>query len=245
MRIDKYLFEKNLAKSRSYAAVMIAEGIVFCNGKKVLKPSLDISEADSVTIQGEKLRYVSRGGLKLEAALSAFQISVSYAVCVDIGSSTGGFTDCLLQNGASRIYAIDSGSGQLHESLKNDPRVISMENTNVRYLTNGSLPESCDIAVCDVSFISQTLLHPNIAALLKDGAQFITLIKPQFEVGRAGIGKNGLVKSDVLRRDACDKVIASAKAHGFELVQLIDSPIVGGDGNHEFLAQFSFYKNHS
>ena len=241
MRIDKYLFEKGLAKSRSYAATLITDGKVYCNGKLVTKPSLDVNETDEIELRGEILCYVSRGGLKLERALEEFEIDPSGLICADIGSSTGGFTDCLLQNGALRIYAIDSGSQQLHESLRCNERVVSMENTNVRYMTKDSLPESCDLAVCDVSFISQTLLHQSIASLLKNGASFVSLIKPQFECGRQALNKNGIVKTDSFRNDACNKVIASASYHGFELVKLITSPIEGGDGNIEFLAHFRFY----
>ena len=243
MRIDKYLFEKGLAKSRSYAATMIDEKMVFCNGTLITKASYDVSDTDRVEIQGEILKYVSRGGLKLEKALTYFNIDPKGYVCADIGASTGGFTDCILQNGASRVYAIDSGSEQLDQKLRNDPRVISMENTNVRFMTAESLPEPCDIAVCDVSFISQTLLHPNIAAILKDSGIFLTLIKPQFEVGKSGLSKNGIVKSDDMRNKAKNAVIASAEANRFKLVGITESPIRGGDGNIEYLAYFRLNKN--
>lgn len=241
MRIDKYLFEQNLAKSRSYAHVMIEEGLVYCNGQKITKSSFSVSDSDKIEIRGETLRYVSRGGLKLEGALKSFGIAVTDLVAADIGASTGGFTDCLLQNGAKRVYAIDSGTDQLHQSLRNDSRVIVMENCNVRYLKREDLPETCDIAVCDVSFISQTLLHYPIASILSDGAFFITLIKPQFEVGREGLGKGGIVKNDLFRKKACDTVIASCESLGFSLISLIDSPITGGDGNHEYLALFGYH----
>ena len=240
MRIDKYLFEKQYAKSRSYAATMIADGLVFCNGSQVLKASLEVCESDHIEIRGEILRYVSRGGLKLEGALMTFGIDVEDYVCIDVGSSTGGFTDCLLQRGAKRVYAVDSGSCQLHEKLSHDPRVIVMENTNVRYMTEDALPELCDIAVCDVSFISQTLLHRTITMFLKEGAQFVTLIKPQFEVGREGLGKKGIVKNDSFRQKACDRVIESCSSLGLELIAMMDSPIEGGDGNREFLAHFRY-----
>lgn len=240
MRIDKYLSEKGLAKSRSYAAILISEKSVYCNGKLVLKPSFDVTDDDKVEIRGQKLLYVSRGGLKLEGALNAFKIDVRDMVCADIGASTGGFTDCLLQRGAKRVYAIDTGSSQLHESLRKDPRVISMENRNVRYMQATDLPETCDLAVCDVSFISQTLLHQNIASFLKEGGLFITLIKPQFECGRQGLGKNGLVKNDTIRVNACERVIQSASIHRFTLIGMTDSPIEGGDGNKEFLACFRY-----
>jgi len=241
MRIDKYLFEKNLAKSRSYAQTMITEGVVYCNGKQVAKPSFEVNENDHIEIRGEILRYVSRGGLKLEGALKSFQIDVNGLICADIGASTGGFTDCLIQHGAKKVYAIDSGSSQLHASLLNDPRVTSMENCNMRYFDRNAIAETCDLAVCDVSFISQTLLHGKIASLLKDGGYFITLIKPQFEVGKNGIGKGGIVKSDELRKGACERVIESCRVFHLSLVSLIDSPIEGGDGNHEYLALFRYH----
>lgn len=242
MRIDKYLYEQGYAKSRSYALTMINQNIVYCNGKSVTKASLNVSENDVIEIRGEILKYVSRGGLKLEKALKHFNVTVNGAICVDIGASTGGFTDCLLQEGASRVYAIDSGREQLASKLRADPRVISIENTNVRFIDENTLPEQCDVAVCDVSFISQTLLHTNIAMLLKDSATFITLIKPQFEVGRSGLSKHGIVKNDDLRRAAQTKVIESATACGFKLLGLTDSPIQGGDGNLEYLACFQYHK---
>ncbi len=242
MRIDKYLFEKGLSKSRSYAATMIEENLVYCNGKLVNKAAFDVTDKDTVEIRGEVLKYVSRGGLKLEEALKYFKINVNNFVCADIGASTGGFTDCLLQAGASRVYALDSGSGQLHPTLRNNPRVVSMENTNVRFVNETTLPESCDIAVCDVSFISQTFLHRNIAALLKNNGIFITLIKPQFEVGKNGLSKHGIVKNDELRIKAQNWVIASATACHFDLIGMTDSPIRGGDGNLEYLACFQLHK---
>lgn len=242
MRIDKYLFEKGFAKSRSYALTMIKEKMVYCNGKPALKASIDVTENDTVEIRGEILKYVSRGGLKLEKALDFFKIDVTDLVCADIGASTGGFTDCLLQAGAARVYALDSGSQQLDAKLRGDPRVVSIENTNVRFVDQSTLPESCDIAVCDVSFISQTLLHPNIAMLLKDEGIFITLIKPQFEVGKNGLSKHGIVKSDELRTKARTQVIDSASCCHFELIGITDSPIQGGDGNVEYLACFRYRK---
>ena len=242
MRIDKYLFEKGLAKSRSYAVTMINENMVYCNGKPVTKPSFEVNDGDTVEIRGEILKYVSRGGLKLEGALDVFEIDVKDKVCVDIGASTGGFTDCLLQRGATRVYALDSGRGQLDPKLQKDSRVVSMENINVRFVSSTALPESCDLAVCDVSFISQTLLHNSIASLLKDGADFITLIKPQFEVGKAGLSKHGIVKDEAFRQKAKNWVIASATANRFRLFGIIDSPIRGGDGNLEYLAHFRYYK---
>lgn len=238
MRIDRYLFEKGYAKSRTRASAMISEGIVTVNGICVTKPSLDVDECDKVEITGEVLRYVSRGGLKLEAALSAFQLDVCHGVAIDIGASTGGFTDCLLQNGCAKVYAVDSGSNQLDPSLASLDSVVSMENCNARYLTVNDIGELCDIAVCDLSFISQTLLHAVIADLVKPNGVFVSLVKPQFEVGRERLGKGGIVKNEKHRQYAIERVVMSASSCGFTLKGVIPSPITGGDGNTEYLACF-------
>ena len=238
MRIDRHLFEKGLAKSRTRASAMITEGIVFVNGVCVTKSSFEVRETDKIEIQGETLRYVSRGGLKLEAALKAFSIDVTGAIAIDIGASTGGFTDCLLQNGCAKVYAVDSGSHQLAPSLLNLPSVVSMENCNARYLTQNDIGELCDIAVCDLSFISQTLLHSVVAQLVKPNGVFVSLIKPQFEVGRGRLGKGGVVKEEKYRQEAIDKVMNSAECCGFSARGIIVSPITGGDGNTEYLACF-------
>ena len=241
IRLDVLLVEKGFVESRQKAQTTIMSGLVFVNNQKVDKPGTNVAEDAEIEVRGNALKYVSRGGLKLEGALMTFGIDVEDYVCIDVGSSTGGFTDCLLQRGAKRVYAVDSGSCQLHEKLSHDPRVIVMENTNVRYMTEDALPELCDIAVCDVSFISQTLLHRTITTFLKDGAQFVTLIKPQFEVGREGLGKKGIVKNDSFRQKACDRVIESCASLGLVLIAMMDSPIEGGDGNREFLAHFRYY----
>ena len=238
MRIDRYLFENGFAKSRTRASAMIAGGTVFMNGVCVTKPSLEVGMSDKIEIRGEVLRYVSRGGLKLEAAISSFEIDVSDKVAIDIGASTGGFTDCLLQNGCAKVYAVDSGSNQLDASLAVNDSVISMENCNARYLTINDIGELCDIAVCDLSFISQTLLHPVIAELVKPNGIFVSLIKPQFEVGRERLGKGGIVKNEKHRQYAIEKVIMSASSCGFTLRGIIPSPITGGDGNTEYLVCF-------
>lgn len=238
MRIDRCLFEKGFAESRTKASAMIADGIVFCNGKQVTKASFDVPDDAVIELRGQSLAYVSRGGLKMEGALNAFCLDVAGMVALDFGASTGGFTDCLLQRGCQKVYAIDSGSDQLHERLRSDSRVISLENRNARYLTFDDIGEYADLAVCDLSFISQTLLHFVIASLLKHGGIFISLIKPQFEVGREGLGKGGIVKNEKMRMIAVDKVVASAESVGFALQKIIPSPITGGDGNLEYLAYF-------
>ena len=238
MRLDKYLAENGLADSRTRAAQMIEAGLIRVIGTVQKKPSFDVLEGAAVEATGDLLPYVSRGGLKLKGALDAFSISPKGMVCADIGASTGGFTDCLLQEGAVKVYAIDSGRDQLHEKLRSDPRVVSMESFNARGLTPAHLGETVDLAVTDVSFISQTLLHEAIASILKDGGIFISLIKPQFEVGRENLGKGGIVKNPKARRDAARRVLVSAMAAGLALIAVITSPITGGDGNIEYLAYF-------
>ncbi len=254
MRADVFLVANGHADSRTLAQKLIAEGVVTVDGRTLRKPSEEIADGEHTVTVGvtATTRYVGRGGLKLEAALRAFPVEVRGAVVADIGASTGGFTDCLLQNGAARVFAVDSGHGQLHPTLRSDPRVVSAEGVNARYLTAAELArmeaerspsgsafdghvEGC---VMDVSFISQTLLHPAVADILVPGGWFIALIKPQFELGGRALGKGGIVKSDKDRRAAVERVTASAGACGLEVISVIDSPIEGGDGNREFLAYF-------
>ncbi len=239
MRADLFLVEKGIAKSRKKAQDMINEGIVYVDGIKLDKASKNIEDAD-VEIRGEIMPYVSRGGLKLKGAIESFKLDVSDKVCLDVGASTGGFTDCLLQEGASKVYAVDCGHGQLDPELERDIRVISIEGCNARDISKRIIPEEIDVCVMDVSFISQTLIHPALASVLKCGAEFITLIKPQFEVGRSNIGKNGIVKDEKARQKAIDKVIESASACGFSFVDKIVSPIKGGDGNTEYIGRFRY-----
>lgn len=237
MRADIYLVEKGVFESRSRASRAIAQGFVSIDGKAVAKPSEDVKDGEhSVTVmQNEK--YVSRGGLKLEAALENFGISPEGLDCIDVGASTGGFTDCLLQNGAARVLAVDSGRGQLHGSIAEDARVTSLESFNARYLSRDGVGEF-SFAVMDVSFISQTLIHPALADVLCDGGRLVTLVKPQFEAGRGALGKNGIVRSPRDREGAILKVIESAQTCGFSLIGVMRSPIEGGDGNVEYLAAF-------
>ncbi len=239
-RLDLYLFENGLAQSRSLAAKLVRAGLVRVEGKVIKKPSYPVSPEDRVDVEkGDLTKYVSRGGLKLEAALSAFQISPSGLQCADIGASTGGFTDCLLQNGAAKVYAVDSGSSQLHESLRGREEVISMENTNARFLDEGSFGK-VDLVVMDVSFISQRLLYPAVAKILKQGGAFISLIKPQFEVGRENVGSGGVVRNEKARLACIEALLLAAKKYGLEMKATIPSPITGGDGNTEYLALFQF-----
>ena len=237
MRADSYLTVNGFVESRTRAARLISEGKILIDGKKIAKPSEEIVDCEHEILITEADAYVGRGGLKLEAALEGFGIDVSGKRCIDVGASTGGFTDCLLQNGAATVYAVDSGRGQLHSSLLSDPRVVNIEGYNARELSSYELG-IFDIAVMDVSFISQTLIHPALATVLRDGAVFISLIKPQFEAGRSALGKNGIVKNKKDREAAILKVVESAGICGFELSGLKNSPITGGDGNREYLALF-------
>ena len=209
MRFDLFLVEKAYAESRQKAQRLIKNGCVSVDGKVMTKPAEDI-DADAEHLieikETEGERYVSRGGLKLEGALKNFNISPNGLVCADIGASTGGFTDCLLQHGAKRVYAFDSGSGQLHSKLKSDDRVISKEGFNARYITPEDVGEGVDLVVMDVSFISQTMIIPAIVKLLRRKGTFITLIKPQFEAGTSGVGKNGIVTNSAYRFLAVKRV---------------------------------------
>ena len=247
MRADLYLVEHGYAASRTLAQKLISEGVVTVDGRPLKKPSEDVPDgAHEVLVADTAItRYVGRGGLKLEAALAAFPVDVRGATVADIGASTGGFTDCLLQNGAARIFAVDSGHGQLHPRLASDARVRSLEGVNARYLSPADLARTesnfdgrVGGCVMDVSFISQTLLHPTVASLLLPEGWFISLIKPQFELTGSALGKGGVVKSEKQRRAAVDRVLASAAACGLRLCGVIESPIEGGDGNHEYLAYF-------
>lgn len=243
MRLDQALVGLALAESRSRAQLMIKNGLVCVNGKAVLKSSFAVCESDNIECKEDLLcPYVSRGGIKLKGAIDAFNVDVSGKICIDIGASSGGFTDCLLKCGASKVYCVDSGHSQLHHSLLSDERVINFENVNARYIGNDMISEPIDIAVMDVSFISQTKIYDSLSKLIKDGGIFISLIKPQFEVGRSAVGKGGIVKDDKKRNEAVKNVIEIAKCYGFENKGLINSPIKGGDGNVEFLAIFEYKK---
>jgi len=239
MRSDLYLFQNGYAKSRSKAKELIDSQNVKINGVLVKKPSDEVDElaANKVEILLD-LAFVSRGGLKLEAALIKFGISVTGLKALDVGASTGGFTDCLLQRGAACVIAVDSGENQLDASLACNPRVVCFEKYNARYMKAEDFPYSPDIAVMDVSFISQTLIHPALSGVLKDGGVFISLIKPQFEAGPAAIGKKGIVKQEKDRLAAIKRVLLSAEACQLGCFALERSPITGGDGNIEFLAAF-------
>ena len=235
MRLDLFLYEKGLAKSRSFAKTLISDGYVEVNNLIQKKPSYIVSDSDVVKVTGCPYEYVSRGGLKLEAALNCFNIDVSGMTAVDIGASTGGFTHCLLLRGAKKVYAVDIGHDQLDNSLVNDCRVINLEGVNARYLATEDLGELCDMAVSDISFISQTYIIPRIKGILRANGIYVALIKPQFECGKSGLNKNGIVRDKKTRYDAVKKVIDCIIDNGLFVAELIKSPIEGGDGNIEFL----------
>lgn len=235
MRLDVYLAENKLCKSRAAAQELIKSGGVSVNGAAAEKNSLDVTDADEVTLDEAKLlRYVGRGGLKLERALGLWELPLSGKICLDIGASTGGFTDCMLQNGAARVYAVDVGSAQLAEKLRSDSRVISLENTDIRGF---ELPAGvqAEFVGADVSFISLKLILPHAYRLLKDGGAAVVLIKPQFEAGKNALNKKGVVTNEKVR-ERCVRVIEKfAEQCGFVVVGTEKSPITGGDGNIEYL----------
>ena len=239
MRVDVYLALAGYTASRKKAQDLIYAGVVKIDGLAVKKASATINESiEHEVVIEQPFLYVSRGGVKLEAALDAFAVNVNHKKAVDVGASTGGFTDCLLKRGAKEVYSIDAGVGQLHESLRADPRVHSIEKFNARELNSTVTNGENDIAVMDVSFISQTYIIPQIAGVLRDGGSFISLIKPQFEAGRSALSKGGVVTSSAYRFLAVKRVISNAVDNGFDCVGLIRSPIEGGDGNVEYLAHF-------
>lgn len=239
MRLDSFLFESGLVSSRTEAKKFILEGAVSVSGKVIKKPAFEVEpeEAD-VSVDKSSKKYASRAGFKLEAALDSFSISPSGMCALDIGASSGGFTDCLLQRGAAHVIAVDSGYGQLVAKLREDSRVTAIENYNARYMAPEDFDVKPDIAVMDVSFISATYIIPAVAEVLSGGGIFICLIKPQFEVGKDRLGKGGIVKSEKYRNEAKQRVVSSAESVGFSLVGIIESPIKGGDGNIEYLAYF-------
>lgn len=235
IRLDQIVYDLGLAPSRERAKTTIMSGVVFVDGRREDKPGTQVSPDAKVEIRGDTLRYVSRGGLKLEKALSEFDIDVRGKRCIDCGASTGGFTDCLLQNGAEIVYAVDVGYGQLAWSLRSDERVISMERTNVRYITPEQVPEKLDIAVMDLSFISLKLVLPAVSLLLKDDASIVCLIKPQFEAGKEKVGKKGVVRDPEVHGEVLEDFVSSARGAGFSVAGLSFSPVKGPEGNIEYL----------
>jgi 23S rRNA (cytidine1920-2'-O)/16S rRNA (cytidine1409-2'-O)-methyltransferase len=232
-RLDVALVERGLAETRTRAQALILAGKVRVDGQMRDKPGQLIAAANRLEVE-QALRYVSRGGTKLEAALDGFKVDVAERVCLDVGTSTGGFVDCLLQRGAQRVHAVDTGAGQIAWKLRTDVRVVLHERTNARYLKFEEIGEQVDVLTCDVSFISVTLLIPTLAPLLKDGGDWIILVKPQFEAGRDLVGRGGIVRDEAVRQAACERVKMALAGRGFESA-LRPSPITGAEGNAEFL----------
>jgi 23S rRNA (cytidine1920-2'-O)/16S rRNA (cytidine1409-2'-O)-methyltransferase len=239
-RIDKLLVEQEIADSRTKAQALVMSGVVLVNEKRVEKPSQEFLSTDKIRIKGksDEIKYVGRGGLKLERALQEFHIQPDEYVCLDVGASTGGFTDCLLQHGAKKVFAVDVGTNQLVWKLRNDERVEARENVNARYLKPEDFSEKFDLIVMDVSFISVTKILPALKDLLAESGRMIILIKPQFEVGKGEVGKGGIVKEAEKHAQVIEKVNTFAKEIGLLNKGLIDSPILGADGNKEFLALY-------
>jgi 23S rRNA (cytidine1920-2'-O)/16S rRNA (cytidine1409-2'-O)-methyltransferase len=235
-RLDVLLVERGLADSREKAKTVIMSGDVYVNGQKEDKAGTTFDpEKVKIEVRGEKLKYVSRGGLKLEKAFDCFKLDLNGLTCMDIGASTGGFTDCMLKNGAKKVYAIDVGHGQLAWSLRNDERVVCMEKTNFRYLKPEDLPEAPDFASCDVSFISLTKILEPAFNILKPMGRMVVLIKPQFEAGREEVGKKGVVRDRKVHEEVVKKIISFSKDTGFKILGLDYSPVKGPEGNIEYL----------
>jgi 23S rRNA (cytidine1920-2'-O)/16S rRNA (cytidine1409-2'-O)-methyltransferase len=241
MRLDKLLLERGFTNSRARAQALILAGKVLVDGQKVEKAGAGVESSADIRLLGEDLKYVSRGGLKLEEALEHWQIEVTGKICLDVGTSTGGFTDCLLQRGAARVIAVDTGHGQIDFRLRQDARVRLLEKTNARYLTREQVGEAVDLIVMDVSFISATLVLPAVIAaafpppLERRGRPIVVLVKPQFEAGREQVGKGGIVRDPAVQLAAVEKVRQALLAQGCAQTEVIDSPILGGEGNREFL----------
>ena len=234
-RLDLAVFEQGHTESREKAKALIMAGSVYVNGQKELKAGRAVSDEDVIEVRGGKLPYVSRGGLKLEKAMQEWGLRLEGKTCMDIGASTGGFTDCMLQNGAVKVYAIDVGYGQLAWKLRTDERVVNLERTNFRYVTEEEVPEPIDFASVDVSFISLKLILPVLRERLKDAGQAVCLIKPQFEAGKENVGKKGVVRDKNIHADVIETITEFALENGFSLLGLTFSPIKGPEGNIEYL----------
>lgn len=234
-RLDVLLVKNGLAESREKAKVIIMSGQVFVNNQREDKPGQSFNDDCIIEVHGNTLKYVSRGGLKLEKAMNNFDVTLSGKVCMDIGSSTGGFTDCMLQNGAVKVYSVDVGHGQLDWKLRNDDRVVCMEGTNARYLTREDIDDTIDFASCDVSFISLTKILPAIHEILSENGEMVCLIKPQFEAGKDKVGKNGVVRDKKVHEEVVRNIIEFTNNSGFLVLNLDYSPIKGPKGNIEYL----------
>ena len=234
-RLDVLLVERGLQETRQKAQATIMSGLVFVNGQRVDKPGTAVPNEAAIEVRGNALKYVSRGGLKLEKAMASFPVVLEGAVCGDIGASTGGFTDCMLQNGAAKVYAVDVGYGQLAWKLREDPRVVCMERTNARYLTHEQIPDELDFASIDVSFISLKLILPAVCGILKDSGHVACLVKPQFEAGKEKVGKKGVVRDPAVHQEVLEHFLIHARDSGFTVLGLTYSPIRGPEGTIEYL----------
>ena len=234
-RIDILVCEKGLAESREKAKALIMAGLVYVNNQKFDKPGDTVNEESEIEVRGKGLRYVSRGGLKLEKAVESFHLVLQDLICMDVGASTGGFTDCMLQNGAAKVYSVDVGYGQLAWNLRTDERVINLERTNARYLTQDQVPDSIGFCSVDVSFISLSLILPSIRPLMGENGCAVCLIKPQFEAGREKVGKKGVVRDHKVHEEVIEKIQDFALNNGFSVLGLTFSPVKGPEGNIEYL----------
>ena len=234
-RLDILILNLGYAESRERAKALIMEGRIYVNGQREDKPGSMFDPYAPIEVRGTALPYVSRGGLKLEKALRVFPVSLAGKICLDAGASTGGFTDCMLQNGASKVYAVDVGYGQLHYKLRTDPRVVNLEKTNMRYVTAAEVPELVGFASADVSFISLTKILEPLKRLLAPGGEAVVLVKPQFEAGREKVGKKGVVRDPAVHEEVCRQVMAYAESLGLAVGGLTYSPVKGPEGNIEYL----------
>ena len=239
VRMDSLLVARGVSESREKAQAMILAGEVLADGQKITKSGHKVPPDTDIRLLAKKTRFVSRGGEKLEGALDYFAIDVEDKICLDVGSSTGGFTDCLLQRGAAKVYAVDVGTAQLHWNIRQDPRVVVCERVNARYLSKETVPESVEFVCCDVSFISVTLILPALLPLMMSSADLVVLAKPQFEVGKGEVGKGGIVRDPALHTWTVQKVSRSLVESGFKKPQTMESPIPGARGNKEFLIYVS------
>lgn len=235
LRLDAAVFQQGFCESREKAKTLIMAGVVYVNNQKADKCGMTVKSEDLIEVRSNPLKYVSRGGLKLEKAMNEFPISLKDSVCADIGASTGGFTDCMLQNGAKKVYSIDVGYGQLAWKLRTDERVVNLERTNFRYVTTEQIPDALDFASVDVSFISLSLIVPVMHTLMKDGAKAVCLIKPQFEAGKDKVGKKGVVRDKNVHIEVVAKTLELMVKTGFSVLGLTYSPIKGPEGNIEYL----------
>ena len=240
IRLDQLVFQKGYAESREKAKAIIMSGDVFINNQRADKPGIQVSEDTEIEVRSKGLPFVSRGGYKLDKAISCFNLDIENKICIDCGASTGGFTDVLLQNGAKKVYSVDVGYGQLAWKLRNDDRVVNLERTNLRYITSDLIQDKIDVAVCDVSFISLKLVIPPLIPLLNENADIVCLIKPQFEAGKDKVGKKGVIKDSAVHREVIQDIVSFMHESGFAILGLDYSPIKGPEGNIEFLCYMKY-----